>query len=84
MQVKVLVFGPAAAAARRESLTVSVGDGATCDEVLAAVGAAGASLAGFSDASKGARLAVNHEFADAGRVIRAGDEVALISMVSGG
>jgi molybdopterin converting factor small subunit len=84
MQVKVLLFGPAAAAAGCDSLTVSVGEGARCRDVLAALGRANAPLGAIADAAKGARLAVNHAFADATQPIQPTDEVALISMVSGG
>jgi molybdopterin converting factor small subunit len=84
MQVKVLLFGPAAAAAGRDSLTVTVGETPTSGEVLAALGGASGPLAAIADPDKGARLAVNHAFADISQRIRPSDEVALITMVSGG
>lgn len=81
VDVKVLLFGPAAAAAGRDRVEVRVRASPTCADVTAALAAAEPRLAAIAAAG---RLAVNHEFAAAGRVIEAGDEVALISLVSGG
>ncbi|HMN40278.1 MAG TPA: MoaD/ThiS family protein [Phycisphaerales bacterium] len=76
-----LLFGPAASTFGRGEVWVRVRDGATCREVLEAVTGVAPTLA---DHARGGRLAVNHEFAEAGRVVKGGDEVALIAMVSGG
>ena len=81
MEVTVLLFGPAAMAVGRERVVVRVESGATCGEVLQAMGAGEARLGPFVTSG---RLAVNHAFADAQRVVGEGDEVALIAMVSGG
>lgn len=58
-------------------MEVDVAEPATCVAVLEAVARAGVGTAG-------ARLAVNREFAGAGTVVRAEDEVAMIGLVSGG
>ena len=60
---------------------VHVGDHATCGQVLVAMGASEPKLGPFVASG---RLAVNHAFAPAEHVVRDGDEVALIAMVSGG
>lgn len=81
MEVRVLLFGPAAVAVGRSEVVVRVAEGATCGDVGVAVERAEPRVGPFVRAG---RLAVNHEFAGPGRVVREGDEVALIAMVSGG
>lgn len=78
----VKLFGPAAqrAGTRQVRLTL-VGDSATCAAVKSALSAAAPALADVLPAS---RLAVNHEFAADDAPVSAGDEVALVAMVSGG
>jgi molybdopterin converting factor small subunit len=81
MKVKVLLFGPVAAAAGREELELDVVPGTriedilvACREVCPAVPILSGSLA----------LAVNAEWAAGGRILQEGDEIALIPPVSGG
>ena len=81
MQVRVLLFGPEAAAVGRDSVTVEVPAGADSRTVREQLGIDWAVLAPFLGSS---RLAVNHEFAGPDRKINASDEVALIGMVAGG
>lgn len=77
----VLLFGPAARAAGASSARVRVPEAATVEAVLRALAVQRPEIA---FALPGARLAVNHAFARADAPVRAGDEVALIAMVSGG
>jgi molybdopterin synthase catalytic subunit len=81
MAVRVLLFGPEAAAAGRAFVDAPVDAGATAGRVKEAVGRAFPALA---RSVRSARLAVNAEFAPDDQVIEAGDEVALIGLVSGG
>lgn len=86
MRLEVLLFGPAAQAARCDRITVEcavVEDraGPTAAEVLAAIAAQHPEL-GFAIGS--ARLAVNHAFASPETVIATTDEVALVALVGGG
>lgn len=86
MRLEVLLFGPAAQAARCDRITVEcavVEDraGPTAAEVLAAIAAQHPEL-GFAIGS--ARLAVNHAFASPEAVISSADEVALVALVGGG
>lgn len=81
MNVRVLLFGPAAMAAGTDSVTVSAVGAATAGLVLAAIGEQFPTLRPFT---RGGRLAVNANYADAATRVVAGDEVALISLVSGG
>ena len=76
-----LLFGPAAAAAGCGEVVVRIREEATCGEVLDAIAVAEPRIA---EVVRGGRLAVNHEFAGTDRVVKSGDEVALIAMVSGG
>lgn len=80
VQVSVLLFGGAAELAGARSVTVDA-DPPRCDAVLSALGR---SVPALRPQLASARLAVNHEFAASDRLVRAGDEVALIAMVSGG
>jgi len=80
VQIRVLIFGGAAALAGARSVTVEV-DPPRCDLVLDALGR---TLPALRPQLASARLAVNHEFAAFDRPISPEDEVALIAMVSGG
>ncbi len=82
MRIEVLLFGAQAEAAGRDRIALSLPSAALkCgdlrDAIHAAAPALGAQLPGV-------RFAVNHEFVDDEHCIRAGDEVALIGLVSGG
>jgi molybdopterin converting factor small subunit len=79
--VEVLLFGPAARAAGASSAQVRVPARATVSCVLQALAAQRPEIA-FT--LPGARLAVNHRFAQGDATVHPGDEVALIAMVSGG
>lgn len=81
MNVRVLLFGPAAMAAGVESVIVSAAEAPTCECVLAALGEQFPAIRPFT---KGGRLAINANYAVAATQVAAGDEVALISLVSGG
>lgn len=82
MLVRVALFGPQAAlAATREVELRLPSERATAADVLSALAEATPAL---RDSLPSSRLAVNHEFAALERVIEAGDEVALVGMVSGG
>lgn len=81
MTVRVLLFGPEAAAARSDALTMDVPAGSTADAVKAAIAGACPALSPLLPA---ARLAVNSAFARGDQPINPGDEVALIGLVSGG
>lgn len=86
MTLDLLIFGPAAAAAGADRVSVRVPDepaGATAAAVLRAAADQHPALADLA-ASRGARLAINHEFAAPHDRVRPGDELALIAMVSGG
>ncbi len=79
--MNVLLFGPAARAAGAASTRVRVPASATVRMVLDALAAQRPEIA---FALSGARLAVNHAFAQPTAVVHPDDEVALIAMVSGG
>jgi molybdopterin converting factor small subunit len=79
--VEILLFGAEAKAIGRDSAQVEVPVGSTCQTIKEHLAEAHASLRPFL---KSARFAVNSEFAPLDQVIRQGDEVALIGMVSGG
>jgi molybdopterin converting factor small subunit len=82
MKVRVKVFGPQAVLAGTREVEVSLPtQSATAGEVLAAVAAA---LPPLRPSMATSRLAVNHTYAAPDHRIDAGDEVALIGMVSGG
>lgn len=86
MRLDVLLFGPAAQAARCDRITVDCAvaadrAGPTAAEALAAIAAQHPEL-GFATGS--ARLAVNHAFAAPETVIMPSDEVALVALVGGG
>ncbi|RMH31633.1 MAG: MoaD/ThiS family protein [Planctomycetota bacterium] len=82
MRVEVLLFGPLADAAGRDSLSVNTdATQPTARDVLDALTQAQPAMRSMLTAC---RLAVNHAFADDATLIRAGDEVAVIGLVSGG
>lgn len=81
MTVEVLLFGPAAMAAGCSSVRVECADGSTCDAVREAMCAQHSVIASIVRAG---RLAVNGVYVDGGTVVGGADEVALVSLVSGG
>ena len=81
MEVRVLLFGPEADAMQSRFAVVEVEHPVTCDALRRALEESHPALGPFLPA---ARFAINSEFAGADSLIKAGDEVALIGMVSGG
>lgn len=81
MTIEILLFGPAAMAAGCSSVRVECEAGSTCDAVHAALGAQHGGIAAIV---KVGRLAVNGAYVDDSTVVESGDEVALVSLVSGG
>lgn len=81
MRVKVLLFGPEAAATGRRELMVDLDPGATCAALKQALGRAEPALLPFLESG---RIALNSNFADPADPVTPDDEVALIGMVSGG
>lgn len=81
VQISVLLFGAAAREFGADRALIEVPRPCTCGATLDALARSDARLEPFARAG---RLAVNHAFAGPGRIIEAGDEVALISLVSGG
>ncbi len=81
IELDVLLFGPAAMTAGCSSVRVACDVGATCDAVRAALCAQHSSIESIV---KAGRLAVNGGYVGGDAVISAGDEVALVSLVSGG
>jgi molybdopterin converting factor small subunit len=81
MTIRVLLFGPEAAAAGRDRVEVEAPADPTCHELRERIGAACPALRPLLPA---ARFAINAEFAAMDAVVRPGDEVALIGLVSGG
>jgi molybdopterin converting factor small subunit len=79
--VEVLLFGAEAKAVGRRSVQVEVPAGSTCQTIRECLAETHAALRPFL---KSARFAVNGEFAPLDKIVREGDEVALIGMVSGG
>lgn len=77
MAITVLLFGPLAAAVGARSISV---EGGTCGEVRAEL----AKNPALAPALKSARFAVNQAFVADSHPVAAGDEVAVISPVSGG
>jgi molybdopterin converting factor small subunit len=80
-EVSVLLFGPAAHAARATAVSVRLSPGATATDLLTALAHQHPAIK--SEASVG-RIAVDHAFVAPSTPITAGPELALISMVSGG
>jgi molybdopterin converting factor small subunit len=81
MEVSVRLFGAEASAAGRREVRIDLPPGGTCADLLRLIGAEVEPLRGRLGHC---RLAVNHDFAPPQRVLSAGDEVALIGLVSGG
>ena len=79
MQLNVLLFASYAEAVGAPSVALTVRDGASVADVLAAV----RSLVPGRGLPP-ALVAVNQEYATVGRVVLAGDEVAIIPPVAGG
>jgi molybdopterin converting factor small subunit len=81
MRCAVRLFGPSADSVGASEISVEIEGEATCSAVRRAIVAQYPGLERFVRAG---RIAVNHAFAAETQRIRAGDEVALIAMVSGG
>jgi molybdopterin converting factor small subunit len=81
MRVRVLLFGPEAAAIGRDSVSVDLPEGADCRLLRERLVA---EYPGLAPSLAGARLAVNHEFSPPDRPIGPCDEVAVIGLVAGG
>lgn len=81
MKVRILLFGPEAAAMARDSVEIDLPEPATCATLLERLSTGFPALAATAAV---ARLAVNHEFAPADRILTPRDEIALIGLVSGG
>lgn len=86
MQFTVLLFGPAATTANADRVVVEASEaethgGVKARDVLAALAAAHPSLGPIVSAG---RLARNHDFAGPDEIVRPGDELALVALVSGG
>ncbi len=81
MEFTVRLFGPGALAIGASSVAVTIEGEATCAALRKALIRDHPPLAALV---KGGRLAVNHAFAAETQRVRAGDEIALIAMVSGG
>lgn len=81
MVVRVLLFGPEAAALGRDSVSVDLPADADCRLLRDRLQAEYSALAPYLRA---ARLAVNHEFAPPDQPLNPADEVALIGLVAGG
>ena len=81
MTVRVLLFGPEAAAAGRAYIAVEAEAGATGADLKSRLAEACPALRPLLPAG---RLAVNHEFVPDCRGVLPGDEVALLGLVSGG
>lgn len=84
MEVEVLVFGAAAIHVKGGNVVVTVGDRPTVRDVLAALHEQHPDLRFAMPPIETGRLAVNHVFATAEHPVRAGDEIALITLVGGG
>jgi molybdopterin converting factor subunit 1 len=80
MEVRVLLFASYADAFGAPNIAVDLREGATVKDLLARV----KELAVGHSLPPAPLVAVNQEYAAAGAVIRAGDEVALIPPVAGG
>ena len=84
MEIEVLIFGAAAVRAKTDRVTVVVRDRPTVRNVLAVLHEQHSALRFALPPLQSARLAVNHTFAHADHEISAADEVALVTLVSGG
>jgi len=81
MEVRVLLFGPHAALAGRENVAVVLGEDTSCRELQLRLKEAFPQLDRLLAVS---RLAVNGAFAPPEHRVQAGDEIAVIGLVSGG
>jgi molybdopterin converting factor small subunit len=81
VKIDVLIFGSAATAAGTDRLTVTIHESSTVRDVGAALIEQHPTLKDFFGIP---RLAVNHAFVKPDCAIRPGDEIALITLVSGG
>jgi MoaE-MoaD fusion protein len=81
MVVRVLLFGPHAAAAGRDSVEVSLPDQSTCTALRAGLESQHPALRPLLSST---RVALNSRFVPPDAPIGPRDEVALIGLVSGG
>jgi molybdopterin converting factor small subunit len=81
MKIDVRLFGAEAAAAGASSITVAIESGDSCAALRERISAKHPALGPLL---KTARFAINSEFVSLDHLVHAGDEVALIGMVSGG
>jgi molybdopterin converting factor subunit 1 len=81
MTLTVLLFAKLRDAAGAEAVAVTLPAGATVADLRRQLADTYPALAGLLERSA---VAVNHDFADADRLLAAGDEVAIIPPVSGG
>ncbi len=79
--MRVLLFGPEAAAVGAPHVDLDLSLPCDCAQVRERLARAAPELA---PALASARFAVNHAFADDSHTVHPGDEVALIGLVSGG
>lgn len=84
MEVEVLIFGAAATRVNADRITVAVGDEPSVRGVLAALHEQHPGLRFALPPAEAGRLAVNQTLVNGEHPIRAGDEVALITLVGGG
>ncbi|EMI58486.1 MoaD/ThiS family protein [Rhodopirellula sallentina] len=81
-ELRVLVFGPQAKTAGVDCLRLgTINFPIRADEVLSMIAEQYPEIAPTLGVS---RVAINHEFAESGSVIKPSDEVALIGLISGG
>jgi len=81
MQLHVKLFGPQSQLVGNDTVALQLPDPATCADVRHALYEAAPAL---RESLPHSRLAVNQAFAGDDHAVQAGDEVALIGMVSGG
>lgn len=81
MRIRIRLFGPAAQAAGAQSLVVEVDEPLTCGRLVDAISSQHPALRRLVEFG---RLAVNSTYGVASTPVSESDEVALISMVSGG
>jgi len=81
MRINVLLFGPQAALAKAEVVTLELDEPASVASALSALSQA---VPALEPSLKSSRLAVNHDYAGPADLLTDEDEIALIGMVSGG
>jgi molybdopterin converting factor subunit 1 len=81
MTIRVLLFAAARDHAGADAVAVDLAPGATVAQMRAVLAKQVPALAALLARSA---VAVNHDFAEGGRVLEPGDEVAIIPPVSGG